>query len=1311
MYKLLLFTFLAFAGKGFAQCTLPVMLESNGNCLGAQLTVNTSANISKIIWYSGNTPVDSVISSSYTSTLIAGGNGQGSAANQFDFPNGIYRDVSGNTYVSDAGNNRVQKFAPGSNIGVTVAGGNGGGSAANQLAFPRGIYVDVNGDIYVVDELNNRIQKWAAGATTGATVAGGNGAGAAANQFDGPFGLWVDAAGNIFVADQANNRVQKWSPGATSGVTIAGGNGPGSAANQLNGPMAPSLDAAGNIYVADKNNHRVQKWAPGATNGITVAGGNGPGSAASQLYGPVGVFVTAGGDVYVADYLNDRIQLWHPGAVSGITVASSNFPNQTGAVFTRPTCLFVDTNGNVYVGVAGSASVQEWGQIQSPVNTTYTPLTPEVFIAVVTDDNNCTVTTNGILINPVETPFVSISTSFTTVSYCSQVTFTATPSGGGQNPFYKWQVNGTDAGINNAVFTANNLADGSAINCMMTTSAVCASSPTAISNSITITITPLPVTLKTKNGYCTGDTLVVSTADPISKIIWYNGSTAADSSSRNNLAGGGVTVAGGYGSGTNANQFDYPEAIFPGANGDIYVADAANDRIQKWVPGATSGVTVAGGNGRGNAANQFYQPAEVFLDAAGNLFVSDQYNNRIQKFAPGLTAGTTVAGGNGQGAGANQLFNPIGLFTNAAGNIYIADFRNERVQKWAPGATSGITVAGGNGAGPAANQLDGPGAVFVDATGNLYIADINNHRIQKWAPGASTGVTVAGGNGPGGAPNQLYYPTDVVVDAGGDVYVADINNNRIQKWLPGATIGVTVAGGNGLGSGANQFYNPVSIYLDDSNHIYVADLNNSRIQKWPLVAAIDTTYKALSPGTYTAVVLTSGGCTLTSNPVVINSAENPAVTITASATSICKGEAVKFHATVINVGINPLYQWQVNGINMGTGDSLFTNSSLQDAAVVRCIITSNAPCASAPVDTSNSIKLTVGNPVTPSVTIAASQNNICPGTAIIFSAIPVNMGNNPAYQWHVNGINAGTNNTIFISSSLANGDVITCMLTSNAACVTSTTASSNTISVTVNSSTPEVIISPSATGVCSGTPVTFTAAVTNATGSFVYQWLVNAVQSGSNSSSYTGSSFMNGDSVQCVVTTTGACKVAYSNLMAVLISPALVIASHTVSITQGQSIVLDPVVAGNAVKYLWSPATYLSDAAIRTPLANPLQTTAYQLMVTSANGCTGKGIITVNVFSLLAVPTAFSPNNDGRNDIFYMLGRQLGTTIKTFSVFNEWGQLVFYNQNVLTNEPGAGWNGYIKEKQAAIGTYVYFIELQLANGAEKIVKGTVTLIR
>ncbi|MBJ7381775.1 MAG: NHL repeat-containing protein, partial [Acidimicrobiia bacterium] len=192
---------------------------------------------------------------------VAGGNGEGSAANQLTYPQDLAVDTSGNTYIADTENNRIQKWAPGETEGTTVAGGNGEGSAANQLTYPKGVAVDTSGNIYIADTDNQRIQKWGLNATEGTIVAGGNGQGSTANKLKYPLRVALDTSGNIYIADTGNQRIQKWAPGATEGTTVAGGNGVGSAANQLAYPLAVAVDTTGNIYIADTGNNRIQKWA------------------------------------------------------------------------------------------------------------------------------------------------------------------------------------------------------------------------------------------------------------------------------------------------------------------------------------------------------------------------------------------------------------------------------------------------------------------------------------------------------------------------------------------------------------------------------------------------------------------------------------------------------------------------------------------------------------------------------------------------------------------------------------------------------------------------------------------------------------------------------------------------------------------------------------------------------------------------------------------------------------------------------------------------------------------------------------------
>src|SRR5439155_1197219 len=146
-----------------------------------------------------------------------------------------------------------------------------------------------------------------------------------------------------------------------------------------------------------------------------------------------------------------------------------------------------------------------------------------------------------------------------------------------------------------------------------------------------------------------------------------------------------------------------------------------------------------------------------------------------------------------------------------------------------------------------------------------------------------------------------------------------------------------------------------------------------------------------------------------------------------------------------------------------------------------------------------------------SVTINASSTSICAGSSITFTATPTNGGTTPTYQWQVNGVNAGTNSPTFTSSSLANNDQVTVMMTSNASCATTSTATSNVVTITTSSVTPSVSINASSTSICVGSNITFSATPTNGGTTPTYQWQVNGVNAGTNSPIFTSSSLANND--------------------------------------------------------------------------------------------------------------------------------------------------------------------------------------------------------
>ena len=305
--------------------------------------------------------------------------------------------------------------------------------------------------------------------------------------------------------------------------------------------------------------------------------------------------------------------------------------------------------------------------------------------------------------------------------------------------------------------------------------------------------------------------------------------------------------------------------------------------------------------------------------------------------------------------------------------------------------------------------------------------------------------------------------------------------------------------------------------------------------------------------------ITSGSCT-------------PSVTINANpGGTICAGTNVTFTATPTNGGTTPDYQWKLNGNNVGTNSNTYQNSSLANADKVTCVLTSNASCANPTAATSNEITMTVTTPVAPSVIITANPNGtICAGTNVTFTATSTDEGTTPAYQWKLNGNNVGTNSNTYQNSSLANGDKVTCVLTSNASCANPTTATSNEITMTVTAAVaPSVTISVSPNGtICAGTNVTFTAIPTDGGTTPSYQWKLNGTIVGTNSNTYSNNTMANGDVVIVVMTSSLACAnptTATSNEITMIVT-GTVAPSVSISANPG-----NPICTGTNVTFTATP--------------------------------------------------------------------------------------------------------------------------------------------
>jgi len=148
------------------------------------------------------------------------------------------------------------------------------------------------------------------------------------------------------------------------------------------------------------------------------------------------------------------------------------------------------------------------------------------------------------------------------------------------------------------------------------------------------------------------------------------------------------------------------------------------------------------------------------------------------------------------------------------------------------------------------------------------------------------------------------------------------------------------------------------------------------------------------------------------------------------------------------------------------------------------------------------------------------------------------------------------------------------------------------------------------------------------------------------------------------------------------------------------------------ISYEWSPPETLSCVNCPDPIATANYSQQYEIEVQNQYGCREKGYGRLNRITggRVNIPNAFTPNGDGRNDVFYVMGSQDIKVIRTFSVFDRWGMAVFQEKNVPANDPVYGWHGIQNGKPLTAGSYVYIIVIEFKDGSEQVYKGSVVLI-
>ncbi len=870
---------------------------------------------------------------------------------------------------------------------------------------------------------------------------------------------------------------------------------------------------------------------------------------------------------------------------------------------------------------------------------------------------------------------------------------------------------------------------------------------------------------------------------------------------------GTLGYTGDGGLATSANLYHPTLLTFDNA-GNMYFTDQNSEVIRKIdIGGIITSVTgnlPSGYSGDGGPliAAQFHSIFGLYFDNADNLYITDIGNNVIREVDKSgiinTIAGNGTAGFSGDGGLATlaQMDGPYGVVIRSNGDIFIPDAHNNRIRMInnagiiSTYAGTGVGGYSGDGGPCRKASLHWPWQCAIDPSGNLYISDADNEVVRK-IDNSGIITTYAGNGTPGYSGDgglaisaQMIDVCGVNADNLGNLYI-------VNRTFPNVIRKVN----NCLTPSINQ--QPLNDTLCISGNVTFSIIaTNTAGYQWQLNTGTgwtnltdNTTYSgsitnklnitgaSASMNNYQYRCILSNGCGSIFSIAALLQVNNPAtpsITVTTPFTSVCAGAPVLFSTAVQNGGGSPIYQWKKNGINVGTNSNTYADNSVANGDIINCTLTTNATCLTTNTANSNLVIMTVTIPLTPSVSILSSANNICFGTPVTFTSSITNGGLTPLYAWFKNGVNLSLNSPIYSDNLLNNGDIITCSITSSLSCVTSSVAASSPIIMAVIPLvSPSITITSSANSVCRNASITFTASVLNEGSIPIYQWKKNGMPVGSNSNIYSDNSLNNGDAITCTLTSSANCvtisQVTSNPLNINILPDPVVVLDKTNTLCEGNSRILD---AGIFSAYLWNNGstnrqisinnlgfysvtvtdingctgtdftnittllptpigflpkdtsicsfgnllikpisafqTYLWNTGSNSYSISITKPGQYWLQVKNNDGCTGKDTIIVSQKDCLKgffMPTAFTPNNDGKNDIIKPI--LLGNVKQyRFYIYNRMGQLIFQ-----TADLSKGWDGTYKGVNQDGNAFVWMCTYQFENESAQNQKGTFILIR
>jgi gliding motility-associated-like protein len=354
-------------------------------------------------------------------------------------------------------------------------------------------------------------------------------------------------------------------------------------------------------------------------------------------------------------------------------------------------------------------------------------------------------------------------------------------------------------------------------------------------------------------------------------------------------------------------------------------------------------------------------------------------------------------------------------------------------------------------------------------------------------------------------------------------------------------------------------------------------------------------------------------------------------------------------------------------------------------------------------DTTKTIIVSTGT--TPTLTVSAAGKFCADSTITYTSSIAPNPNNPTTWYWNFGdgqtAVSTTSNTVTHTYAAAAAGFTVKHLATLTTGC------NPDTVTYTIPSirNNPTASFSYVMDTLCENIPVRFNSTLTG-----ISNWFWNFGNGTGNATPPFYHTYNNAGAynVSLVVTDVNGCgSLPASAPIAINAAPAISAGPDKV-IRPGTSVVLAATIAnaGNH-NFLWTPPSFLSDAAVLNPLSTPDRKITYTIVATDRiTHCSAADSMQVIPVGIVQVPTAFTPNGDGRNDLFKALGTETVTKFN-MQIFDRYGRVIFES-----NDKGVGWDGMQKGKAVPAGGYVYIITYNAPNyPATQLIKGSFVLIR